>query len=230
MGASLSGGGGGGGGLSEAEVETIADAAAGVAEDAAAVYTDALFAAFSLADVSAIPFKSGVLYGITNHTGLTTAIPTNRLVLMTAFRPARSCTLSKVSVEQTAAGEAGSQIRLLVIEDLDGIPADVVWQSSNIAGDGANGEKSADPDLAVVPTKLYYAAVQCHTAATTRPTLRYAQSTVNGVRGFVNSQTNTARQGYSYAMGSDGSVTDPLASGTLAAGGNPFPMFWLMAD
>jgi hypothetical protein len=222
----LGGGGGGGGGLSEAEVQVIADAA----EDAAAIYTDTLMAAYSMADPAAIPFKSGVLHPISQHTGGTTGTPPNRTVQWAAFRPAKSCTLSKLGVEQTTAGEAGSKIRLLIAEDLLGVPSDILWQSADIAGDGANGEKSADPDLAIVPSKLYYAGVQCHTAVTTRPTLRYVQSSMNGVRAYTNSFVTTGRQGFSYAMANDGNVTDPLVAATLGAGGGTFPMFWLQAD
>lgn len=216
---------GGGGGIDSATAQAMADAA----EDAAAVYTDSVMAALAAADVTALPLRPGVKCGITNHTGLATGAPANRVVNMAAFRPAWACTLASLNVEATAGGEAGSKIRLLIIEDVGGFPTNVLWQSSDLDGTVV-GDRGEDPNLAIVPTKLYYAAVQCHTAATTRPTLRYVQSTITGARGFVNSQVATARQGYSYAMGSDGSVTNPLSSGTINVGGNPFPMFWLTAD
>jgi hypothetical protein len=203
---------------------------ASAAEDAAAVYTDAVAAALAAADPWAIPFRSGVSYSIAAHTGLTTAIPGNRTAQIMPFRPAKPCTLSKVSVEQTVAGEAGSLIRLGIIEDSDGFPTDVLSQSSAIAGDGSNGEKSYDPDLAIVPTKLYYAFVLCNTAVTTRPTLRYLQSVAAGVRTLTTTQAATGRQGFTYGMGSDAALTDPLVSGTVAVGGGIMPCFWLTAD
>jgi hypothetical protein len=223
-------GSGGGGGLSEAEVQAIADVAQGAAEDAAAVYTDTVFAAAAAADIMAIPFKSAEFYLIGSHTGATTGQPSNRSVLMLPFRPAKSCTLAKVAVEQTTAGEAGSKIRLLVFDDVDGLPTNVLWQSSDIAGDGANGEKSEDPNLAVVPSELYYAGVQCHTATTTRPTLRYFQSTVAGARTRTSVVTSTGRQGFGYPMGNDGNVTNPLVAATITVGAGTMPCFWLQAD
>lgn len=226
----FSGGGGGGGGLSEAEVQAIADAAQTAAENAAGVYTDSLVAAVLASDPMNVSFRSGELCLIGSHTGLATGQPANRVVAMMPFRPAKACTLSKVAVEQTAAGEAGSKIRLIVVEDSDGLPTDVLWQSADIAGDGANGIKEADPDLAVVPTKLYYAGVQCHTATTTRPTLRYFQSPAAGTRTRTTAVTNVGRQGFGYSMGSDGAVTDPLVAASVSVGGGTMPCFWLMAD
>jgi hypothetical protein len=217
---------GSGGGLSEEDVQVIADAA----EDAAAVYTDTVFAAAAAADIAAIPFKSTEFYLIGSHTGGTTGQPANRTVLMLPFRPAKSCTLSKLAVEQTTAGEAGSKIRLLIFDDVDGLPTNVLWQSSDVAGDGANGEKSADPDLAIVPSKLYYAGVQCHTATTTRPTLRYFQSPVSGARTRTTAVAVTGRQGFGYPMGSDGNVTNPLVAATITVGAGTMPIFWIVAD
>lgn len=228
MGASL-GGGGGGGGLSEAQVEAIADAAAAAAEDAAAIYTDDAIALRDAADLMAIPFRSGELYCMA-HTGGTTGQPPNRSVQLMPFRPAKACTLSKLGVEQTTAGEAGSKIRLLIFDDSDGKPLNKLWESADIAGDGANGEKSADPNLAVVPSQLYWAGVQCHTAATTRPTLRYFQSPAAGARVVTSTFVTTGRQGCSYPMGSDATVTNPLVAATVAAAGGTAPIFWLMAD
>jgi hypothetical protein len=222
----FSGGGGGGGGVSLATAEALADAA----EAAAAVYTDAVALTLASIDVDAIPFISGELHLLAGHTGGAAAQPANRVVAMLPFRTARACTLSKLAVEQTAAGEVGSMIRLLIVEDLNGLPTDVLWQSANIPGDGANGEKSADPDLAIVPTKLYYAGVQCHTATTTRPTLRYFQSPATGSRTRTTAVTSTGRQGYGYAMGTDAAVTDPMVAATVAVGGGTMPMFWLQAD
>ncbi len=222
--------GSGGGGLTEAEIETIAEAAADAAEAAALVYTDTAIALRDSADIFAIPFRSATLYCLSSHTGGTTGTPSNRLVQLMPFRPAKSCTLSKLGVEQTTAGEAGSKIRLLIFDDVDGLPTNKLWESADIAGDGANGEKSADPDLAIVPSKLYWAAVQCHTATTTRPTLRYYQSPAAGSRATTATFTTTGRQGCSYSMGSDATVTNPLVAGTVAPAGGTAPMFWLMAD
>jgi hypothetical protein len=226
MGFGGTGSGGGGGGLSEAEVQAIADAA----EDAAGVYTDAAIALRDAADIMAIPFKSTEFYLIGSHTGATTSVPANRTVLMLPFRPAKSCTLSKVAVEQTTAGEAGSKIRLLIFDNVDGLPTNVLWQSSDIAGDGANGEKSEDPNLAIVPSALYYAGVQCHTATTTRPTLRFFQSPVAGARTRTTAVAVTGRQGFGYPMGNDGNVTNPLVAATISVGAGTMPCFWLQAD
>lgn len=223
-------GGGGGGGLSEAAVTTIAEVEAAAALAEAGVYTDAAIAARDAADLWAIPFKSGEFYLIAGHTGATTGVPANRTVLMMPFRPAKSCTLAKLAVEQTTAGEAGSKIRLLIFDDVDGLPTNKLWESADIAGDGANGEKSADPNLAIVPSKIYYAGVQCHTATTTRPTLRYFQSPAGGVRTRTTAVAVTGRQGFGYAMGSDGAVTNPLVAASITVGGGTMPVFWIQAD
>jgi hypothetical protein len=217
---------GSGGGLSEEDVQVIADAA----EDAAAVYTDTAIALRDASDIMAIPFRSTEFYLLSSHTGLTTGTPANRAIAMMPFRPGKSCTLSKLAVEQTIAGEAGSKIRLLIFDDVDGLPTNKLWESSDIAGDGANGEKSEDPNLAIVPSKLYYAGLQCHTAVTTRPTFRYFQSPAAGVRARTTAVAVTGRQGFGYAMASDATVTNPLVAGTVSAAGGTMPAFWLQAD
>jgi hypothetical protein len=218
---------GGGSGIDAVTAQAMADAA----EAAAAVYTDAAFATSAGVDLDTIPFRTGTLYVISAHAGLTTTIPGNRTSSWLPFRPAKACTLNKLAVEQTTAGEAGSTIRLAIAEDLDGIPSDVLWQSTALAGDGANGEKSADPDLAIVPSKLYYAGVALQAATTTRPALRAFQNAgVAGGRAPTTTVTNSARNGYSYTLGNDSAIPDPLVAGTVGIGGMPCPAFWLQAD
>lgn len=217
----------GGGGLDEAAVQAIADAA----EAAAAAYTDTVATGIYQNDITAMSFRSGVLQLIHSHGGLTAVVMNNRTSFWYPFKPAKAVTLSKVAVEQTVAGEAGSIIRLAVAEDSDGFPSDILWQSSAIPGDGANGEKSEDPNLAIVPSKLYYAGVMLQAAPTTRPTLRGYQSFgTTGARTHTSGINATGRCGFGYSVANDNAIPDPLVAGTVTVGGLPHAAFWLQAD
>jgi hypothetical protein len=216
---------GSGGGLDEAAVQAIADAA----EDAAAAYTDTAMAAAAAADPDAIAFRSTVLYPISPQAGLTTVIPANRRLNLLSFRPAKACTLSKVGVNVTIVGEAGCTIRLCIAEDSDGLPADVLWQSS-VTLDGAvgTGEKSQDPDLAIVPTKLYWAGCVAQAAVTTRPTFSASQNFGYG-RTYTTTFAATGRVGLGYDLANDSTITDPLVAANFTPTSSQ-PFIWLQAD
>lgn len=219
-------GSGGSGGLTQGEVEAIADAA----EAAAATYTDTVTATYAASNPYAIAFRSGELYTIANHGGLTAGTANNRTSSMLPFRPAKACTLNKVAVDQTVAGEAGSLIRLAIVEDSDGYPTTVLSQTS-IAGDGANGEKSYDPDLAIVPSKLYYVLVGFQAAVTTRPTLRQVQTAAFSNRQFLNGTfTSSGRHGISYSLANDSALPTTLLTASLGVSALPLACSWLRAD
>jgi hypothetical protein len=216
-----------GGGLSQAQVQALVDA--GVFE--AASYTDTVASGIYQNDIAAIPFRSGVLQLIHSHAGMTTQVMANRTSYWHPFKPAKAVTLSKVAVEQTVAGEAGSIIRLAIAEDSDGFPSDILWQSSAIPGDGSNGEKSEDPNLAIVPSKLYYAGVMLQAAPTTRPTLRAFQNFgTTGARTHTSAIAATGRCGFGYTVANDNAIPDPLVAGSVTVGGAPHVGFWLQAD
>ncbi len=199
----------------EASILAYVDAAIVASEDVSAIYADELIASYAQSDPFNVPFVTGKTYIVPNHAGLTTGTTVNNRMVLMPFRPARNCTLTSISVETTVAGEAGAKIRLVVYEDISGLPSIRLYDSGQLAGDAAPGTVSGTGlSVEIAPSKLYWSGYVAQVATTTRPTIRVLQSVPASFRVPNATGTPSSRASWLYD-GVTGVPPSPLVNATL---------------
>lgn len=115
--------------------------------------------------------RAGFYYGPEGGTGQ--VAPANNTMHCVPFYLARRFAVDRIGVEVTAAGEAGSVVRLGIYADsaAESLPGALLLDAGTAPGDGATGFKTITIAQEIGPGLVWLALV-CQSAVTTRPTLR----------------------------------------------------------
>lgn len=132
------------------------------------------------AEVGAAPAThthAGTVTGASRyHTNSSQALSTsngngNGTLRVSRFDFDRAVTLDRIACEVTAAGEAGSLMRLGIYADSNGVPGSLVLDAGTVAGDGTAGIREATANLSLAAGS-YWIGGAVQAAPTTQPTLR----------------------------------------------------------
>lgn len=134
------------------------------------------------------PMSSGRWYLPFDHAGLATAaLSTNSRLYAIPICFGNACTINGVAVDVTAAGEAGSLVRLGLYADNGGVPGALAVDFGTVAA-SAIAVPTLTPSFPVV-AGWYWQVVAPQLAPTTRPTCRVIQQGVGARVALTNPGT-----------------------------------------
>lgn len=139
-----------------------------------------------------IPKRSGLYYLTTPHSATSTANTLgNGTGRFSPWRVQRATNFAKIGAEVTAAGEAGSLVRIgIYADDGTGYPGALILDAGTIAGDSATVQEITVA-FTLLPG-LYWVGAIVQNVVTTQPTLRTVAMDLTGEMPLTAGTTPTA--------------------------------------